>query len=90
LGLQKKPLASFFNCLLESIQVEPAFLYALLPCHKGAKQNTIKVIKETSAKLPHHKGPVPTYPMEKKCHLYTSCHRVIKMQLYNQGQQKPK
>jgi len=66
LALQKKPLASFFNCLLKSIQVEPAFFYALLPCHKGAKRNTIRVTKETGAKLSHHKGPVPTYPMEKK------------------------
>jgi hypothetical protein len=63
----KKTLpASFLSCLLKNIQVELTFLYALLPCHKGAKWNTIVVTKGASAKLPHHKGLVPTYPIENK------------------------
>jgi len=40
------------------------FPHALLPCHEGAKQNTIGVTRETNAKLSHHRGHVPTYPME--------------------------
>jgi hypothetical protein len=40
------------------------FPYALLPCHKGAKGDTIMVIKRISAKLSHHKGLMPIYPME--------------------------
>jgi hypothetical protein len=40
------------------------FPYALLLRHKEAKCDTIGGIRGTSAKLPHHKGLVLTYPME--------------------------
>jgi hypothetical protein len=40
------------------------FPYALLPHHKGAKQNTIGVIRRVIAKLPHHRSFMPSYPME--------------------------
>jgi len=40
----------------------------VLPCHEGAKRNTIGVIK-ANAKQPHHKGHVPTYPMENEAPL---------------------
>jgi len=40
--------------------------HALLACHKGAKQDTIGVTRGADAELPHHKGLVPTYPMENK------------------------
>jgi hypothetical protein len=40
------------------------FPYASLPCHKGAKQDTIGVIKGTNAKLPHHRGLLLVYQME--------------------------
>jgi hypothetical protein len=31
---------------------------------EGAKQDTIKITKGKNAKLPHHKGLVPTYQIE--------------------------
>jgi hypothetical protein len=40
------------------------FPYALSPRRKDAKQDTIGVAKETSAKLPHCMGHALTYPME--------------------------
>jgi hypothetical protein len=39
------------------------------------KQDTTKVARGTNAKLPHHKGHVPTYPMENEMSLI---HHVIK------------
>jgi hypothetical protein len=51
------------------------FLFALLPCHKGAKQNTIRVVKGASVKLPHCTGPALVYPMENKMRLV---HHVVK------------
>jgi len=45
------------------------FPYALSPCHKGAKQNTIGVVGGASAKLPHCKGPPLTYSMENEMSL---------------------
>jgi len=54
LGLAKNThLASFPNCLLESIWVKFAFPYGLSPRHEEAKWNTIGVIGGVSAKLPH-------------------------------------
>jgi hypothetical protein len=38
--------------------------YALLPCHKGAKQDTIGVTRGTNVKLSHHRGPMLTNLME--------------------------
>jgi len=40
--------------MLENAWVEFAFPYALLLHYEGANQDTIRVKKETSAKLPHH------------------------------------
>ncbi len=60
------------------------------PTHEGGKQNTIGVIKGTNAKLPHHRGHVPTYPMRNKMSLVQ---HVIKRQgcgCNNWGQQKLK
>jgi hypothetical protein len=34
------------------------------PPFEGAKQDTIGVIEGTNAKLPHHRGLMPTYQME--------------------------
>jgi hypothetical protein len=36
----------------------------MLPHHKGAKQNTIGIIKITNDKLSHHKGLVLAYVIE--------------------------
>jgi hypothetical protein len=36
----------------------------MLPHHKGAKQNTIGIIKNNKCKLPHHKGLVLAYLIE--------------------------
>jgi hypothetical protein len=51
------------------------FPHALLPHHKGAKQNIIGVIKRVNAKLPHHRGLMSGYPMENEMSL---AHHVIK------------
>jgi hypothetical protein len=40
------------------------FSFALLPCYKGAKQNTIRVIRGASVRLPHYMGHALVYPME--------------------------
>ncbi len=40
------------------------FPYALSPCHEGAKQNTIGVVRGVNAKLPHCMGFALIYPME--------------------------
>jgi hypothetical protein len=45
------------------------FLYAMLPCHEGAKQDTIGVTGGTNAKLPHYMNPMLTYPMENEMSL---------------------
>jgi hypothetical protein len=36
----------------------------LSPCHDGAKQNTIRVARGASVKLPHYIGPALIYLME--------------------------
>jgi hypothetical protein len=36
------------------------------PRHEGRKQNTIRVTRGTSAKLPHCTSPTLAYPMENK------------------------
>ncbi len=41
---------------------------------KWAKQDTTEVARGTNAKLPHHKGHVPTYQVENKMPLV---HHVI-------------
>ncbi len=70
LGLVEKiPFTSFLNHVLGSVYIEPMFPYVVLPHHEGAKRDTIRVIKGTSAKLPHHRGHVPTYPMENEMSL---------------------
>jgi hypothetical protein len=53
------------------------FLYALLPHHEGAKQNTIGVIKRISAKLPLHRGLALIYSMENET---TFVHHIIERQ----------
>jgi hypothetical protein len=58
------PLASFLNHFIKSPWVKSISSYVLLPCHKGAKWNTIAVIRGTNAKLSHHKGLVLAYLME--------------------------
>jgi len=64
--IKKIILIGFLSHLLKNAWVESTFPYALLPYHKGAKQNTIEVIKGANVKLPHHKGHVSAYPMEYK------------------------
>jgi len=51
------------------------FPYALLPWQKGAKGDTIKVVRRVSAKLSHHKGLMPIYPMENEM---SFLHHVVK------------
>ncbi len=63
---KKNPPTSFPNRLLKNVWIESTFPYALLLHHKGAKWNTIEVIRRISAKLPHHKGFALTFPMENK------------------------
>jgi hypothetical protein len=76
LGLVRKIiLASFPNHLLKIIWIISTF-----PCHvptpiKGAKQNTIGVIKKTNVKLWHHKGFVLLYLVEDEMPLI---HHIIK------------
>jgi hypothetical protein len=48
-----------------------------LPHHEGAKQNNIKVIRGTNAKLPHHRGLALTYPMENEMSLI---HHIVERQ----------
>jgi len=60
----KKKWCQNVSCLLKNAWVEPAFPYALLPCHKKVKQNIIGVIRGANAKSAHHKGLVLTYPIE--------------------------
>jgi hypothetical protein len=55
--------------MLGSVYVKPMFPYVVLPYHEGAKQDTIGVIRRANAKLPHHRGHVPTYPMENEMSL---------------------
>jgi hypothetical protein len=40
------------------------FPYAMLPHHKGAKQDTIGVAGRVNAKMPHYMSPVLAYLME--------------------------
>jgi hypothetical protein len=71
-------------------ELDPSFQGQVAPL-EAAKQDTIAITRRTNAKLPHHRGLLPTYLVKKKCHLYIT---LIRMQLYNQGQQnlhrKPK
>jgi hypothetical protein len=64
--VKKIPFISFPSHLLKIALIKSTFFLTMLPHHKGAKQNTIGVIKITNVKLPHHKSLVPTYPMENK------------------------
>ncbi len=66
---QKKKSSSFPYRMLKNIWIESAFPYALLPCHEEAIRNTIGVVGETSAKLPHYKSFTLTYLMENKMSL---------------------
>jgi hypothetical protein len=50
------------------------FPCASLPCHEGAKRNTIGVTKGANVKLPHHRGLALIYPMENEMPLV--CHVV--------------
>jgi hypothetical protein len=61
--------------LLKNIQVESAFPYALSPCHKGAKWDTIGVARGANAKLPHYTSLALTYPMKNEM---SFVHHVIK------------
>jgi hypothetical protein len=63
---KKIPPTRFPNCMLENAWVKFALPYALLPCHEGAKWDTIGVIKGINVRLPHHKGITVAYPMENK------------------------
>jgi hypothetical protein len=45
------------------------FPYALSPHHKGAKQNTIRVVGGASTKLPHCRRPPLAYSMENEISL---------------------
>jgi hypothetical protein len=73
LGLAKKTPTNSPNHLLGNIWIEYTFPYALLPHHEVTKQDTIGVIRRTSAKLPHHKGLALVYPMKNEmsilCHV---------------------
>jgi hypothetical protein len=60
------PPIGFPSCLIENTWVGFAFPYALMPHHGWAKQDTIWVIRWVNIKLSHHRGHVPTYPMENK------------------------
>jgi len=69
-GLAKKtPLTKKFSHMLKNSQVEFAFLYALLPCYEGAKQDTIGVEIGANAKLPHCTNITLAYLMENKMSL---------------------
>jgi hypothetical protein len=61
---KKTPPTSFPNCLLESTWVKSAFPYGLSPHHEEAKWDTIGIVGETSARLPHYMGPTLACPME--------------------------
>jgi hypothetical protein len=50
---------------------------------EGVKQNIIRVVKRTNAKLSHHKGLVLTYLMENKILFVHHVVKTIGMQLYN-------
>jgi hypothetical protein len=71
---------SFLNHMLKNIWVELMFPFALLPYYERVKWHTIGVTRGASAKLPHHKGHVPTYPMENKMPFV---HHIIKWQGYD-------
>jgi hypothetical protein len=49
----------------------------LLPYHKGAKQNTIGVIRGVNAKLPHHRGLALAYLMKNEMSLV---HNIVERQ----------
>jgi hypothetical protein len=63
---KKNLLASFFSRLPKNIWVEFVFPCAMSPHHKRAKRDTIKITRRTNVRLPHHKGPMPAYPMKKE------------------------
>jgi hypothetical protein len=50
---KKEILASFPNHMLESAWIKFAFPYGLSPRHKEVKRNTIGVVGESNAKVPH-------------------------------------
>jgi hypothetical protein len=93
---KKKPLIiNFPSRLLKNTYVEFAFPYALLPHHEGAKWNTIGVIGGICVNLPHCTSPALAYPMENKMPftlnaICTSCHRMVRMWLYNWRRQRLK
>ncbi len=60
---KKTPLTSFPSCLLERTWIESTFPCALSPHHKGAKRDTIGMIR-VSAKLLHCMGHALAYLME--------------------------
>jgi hypothetical protein len=63
IGHAKKTLfASFLSRMLKNVRIKFVFPYAMLP-HQGAKQNTIRVTRKVSTKLPHCKGPALIYPI---------------------------
>jgi len=64
LGLPKKKIFKFSLSYVKNIWIESAFPYALSPCHEEAIRDTIGVVGETSAKLPHYKNPMLAYIME--------------------------
>jgi hypothetical protein len=51
------------------------FPYALLPPHKGVKQDTIGVTKWVNVKQPHYKGFVLIYLVENENVTCTSCRK---------------
>ncbi len=60
-----------FSCKFSQLLIKKLLsrIYVSLcmsPCHKGAKWNTIGVVKEISAKLPHYMGFALICPMETK------------------------
>jgi len=71
LGFTKKTfLVSFPSRLLKSAWIESTFPYALLPHHKKAKENTIKITRRISVKLPHIGVLCQLIQWNMKHHLY--------------------
>ncbi len=62
--VKRNPCVGFPNHLLENTWIGFVFCYALLPFHKGIKQDTIGDNKKKSAKQQHHKGFVLVYLVE--------------------------
>ncbi len=55
--------------MLKSAWVKSMFPYAVSPCHKETKWDSIGVAGRTSVKLPHYMGPMLVYPMENEMSL---------------------